>query len=180
MYTRFDFASGSNNTAGGFAPSETSYKVYMIMCPKKAVSLVKKSEKLRILTPDQNIDCDAYKFDYRIYYDAFVKSGLAKSIYSIVEPGIGFDEDLDDTLSLQQGESERLSVRAYTNTKSALRYQWYYCSDAEKTQIIPIDGATKSSYEIPDDLDSDTYYYFVRVSSASRDEDSNVITVTVS
>jgi len=61
----------------------TAKSVRCLVMPKKAASLVKKSEKLRVWTPDQNIDADAYKFDYRIYYDAFVKKSQADGIYSL-------------------------------------------------------------------------------------------------
>lgn len=49
--------------------------------PRKAGILVKKTEKIRTFTPDKNQEMDAYKFDYRLYYDAFVKTSMKKAIY---------------------------------------------------------------------------------------------------
>ncbi len=78
--------SGANDTTkGGFAPTTDAVQVHAIILPKKACSLVKKTEKMRIFTPDQNLDADAYKFDYRIYYDALVKKSMLNTIYSIAE-----------------------------------------------------------------------------------------------
>ena len=69
----------------GFAPTENAKDIRLIVMPKSAAHLVQKSEKMRIVAPDENITADAYKFDYRIYYDVFVnKSGqnAIQAIYS--------------------------------------------------------------------------------------------------
>ena len=52
-----------------------------LVMPKKAASLVRKTEKVRTFTPDQNQKADAYKFDYRLYYDLLVKNSCLDSIY---------------------------------------------------------------------------------------------------
>lgn len=78
-------------TAGGFTPDEsgvtvgaaTAKFVKAIIMPKKACSLVKKSEKMRIWTPEQNFNADAFKFDYRLYYDALVKHSMANDVYAL-------------------------------------------------------------------------------------------------
>lgn len=67
---------------GGFAPDGAAKDVHMLMLPKKAASLVKKTEKMRIWSPEQNLDADAYKFDYRVYYDVFVKKSGMDCIYA--------------------------------------------------------------------------------------------------
>jgi hypothetical protein len=36
---------------------------------------------MRIFTPEQNLGADAYKFDYRIYYDVIVKNSAKDTIY---------------------------------------------------------------------------------------------------
>lgn len=58
---------------GGIKPTDAAKSVGMLILPKKAAHLVKKSEKIRIFEPDTNQAADAYKFDYRVYYDVFVK-----------------------------------------------------------------------------------------------------------
>ena len=73
MKTAFNF----KGEAGGFTPDGSAKDIHMLVLPKKAASLVKKTEKMRVFAPEQNLDADAYKFDYRVYYDVFVKkSGL--------------------------------------------------------------------------------------------------------
>lgn len=58
---------------GGLKATEVAKNIGMLILPKKAASLVKKSEKIRVFEPETNQDADAYKFDYRVYYDVFVK-----------------------------------------------------------------------------------------------------------
>lgn len=78
MKSAFNF----NKEGGGFTPDGQAKDVHMLMLPKKAASLVKKTEKMRIWSPEQNLDADAYKFDYRVYYDVFVKKSGMDSIYA--------------------------------------------------------------------------------------------------
>lgn len=88
MWTEYRFLTGEygndQEAAGGFVKTEAAQKVSMLMLPKKACSLVKKSEKIRIFTPDQNLNADAYKFDYRIYYDAFIKNAYSGSVWALI------------------------------------------------------------------------------------------------
>lgn len=83
MKSAFNFVKEANNaTEGGFAPDAEAKDIHMLVLPKKAASLVKKTEKMRIFTPDQNLNADAYKFDYRIYYDVFVKKSKIDTIWA--------------------------------------------------------------------------------------------------
>lgn len=77
MKTAFNF----KGEAGGFTPDGAAKDIHMLVLPKKAASLIKKTEKMRVFTPDQNLDADAYKFDYRIYYDVFVKKSHLKTVW---------------------------------------------------------------------------------------------------
>ena len=52
------------------------------MLPKRAASLVKKSERIRTFSPEQNQKADAYLFQYRLYYDLFVKKSMAGTVYA--------------------------------------------------------------------------------------------------
>lgn len=82
MKTAFDFVkTDDTHNEGGFTAAEGAKPVHMIVLPKKAAHLVKKTEKMRIFTPEQNLDADAYKFDYRIYYDLFVKKSGKKAVW---------------------------------------------------------------------------------------------------
>ncbi len=80
MKSAYTFVENGEAGAGGFTPVGDAKEIHMLMLPKKAASLVKKTEKMRIFTPEQNLDADAYKFDYRIYYDVFVKKSAVKAI----------------------------------------------------------------------------------------------------
>lgn len=83
MKSAFDFVETADGpTVGGFTPDVAAKDIHMLVLPKKAASLVKKTEKMRIWTPDQNLDADAYKFDYRIYYDVFVKKSKIDTIWA--------------------------------------------------------------------------------------------------
>lgn len=73
-----------DETAGGFVPADNAQSVGMLILPKKAASLVKKTERVRTFDPSQNQAADAYKFDYRTYYDLIVKNSAADSVYAYV------------------------------------------------------------------------------------------------
>lgn len=74
--------SDADGSEGGFSATDDAKDIHMLVLPKKAASLVRKTEKMRVFTPDQNLDADAYKFDYRIYYDVFVKNSNINTIYA--------------------------------------------------------------------------------------------------
>lgn len=67
----------------GFTPAEGAKAVRALVLPKKAAHLVKKTERMSIFTPEQNKDADAYVFNYRLYYDAFVNKSNLNTIHAI-------------------------------------------------------------------------------------------------
>ena len=71
----------SQQEDGGFAPAEDAQNIGLLVMPKRAASLVKKTEKVRVFEPDRNPGADAWKLDYRLYYDLFVRNSMADSIY---------------------------------------------------------------------------------------------------
>lgn len=83
MKTAYDFFDGSTDgqTDGGFTPAENAGDIYALVMPKKGASLIRKTEKVRTFSPDQNQKADAYKFDYRLYYDILVKNSQKDGIY---------------------------------------------------------------------------------------------------
>lgn len=65
----------------GFVPTAGGYKInFMIVHPSAVVKVVKHVVP-RIWTPSENLNADAYKFDYRIYHDTFVLDNKVKGIY---------------------------------------------------------------------------------------------------
>jgi len=74
--------STSGQTAGGYiVPASTSYPInFMIVHPSAVVQIVKHVVP-RLFSPQQNLDADAWKYDYRIYHDCFVLDNKVKGIY---------------------------------------------------------------------------------------------------
>lgn len=83
MMSAYDFATTGTEKEGGFAPASGAKQIRLIVMPKSGAHLVKKTEKMRVFTPEQNLDADAYKFDYRIYYDVFVKKSGERNIQAV-------------------------------------------------------------------------------------------------
>ena len=80
MKTAYDFHDGSAEKFG-FEPSSAAKNIGMLMLPRRGASLVKKTEQVRTFSPSQNQNADAWKLDYRLYYDVLVKDSLADGIY---------------------------------------------------------------------------------------------------
>ena len=95
MKTAYDFLDGetSGEEAGGFSPKTTASDIGLLVMPKRAASLIKKTEQTRTFAPNQNQNADAYKIDYRLYYDVFVKNSLGEGIVVFLYPT---EEDEDD------------------------------------------------------------------------------------
>ncbi|MBR4073061.1 MAG: hypothetical protein IKK24_03870 [Clostridia bacterium] len=88
MKSDYSYLSNDDDTdtvTGGFEPAEGAKSIHAIILPKRAASLVKKTERMSIFTPEQNKDADAYVFNYRLYYDAFVKKSNLDTIFAISE-----------------------------------------------------------------------------------------------
>ena len=158
MKTSYDFKDGA---VGGFVPSAKANETYIMVLPKKAAHLVKKSEKIRVFTPEQNLDADAYKFDYRIYYDVFVKKSQLDSVWAWLSPEITISTQPTDKEVTAGNITGSLSVTA-TST-GTLTYQWYQATDAERRNGVKIAGATAKSLTIPTDLEAGEYHYYVKV-----------------
>ena len=163
----------------GFRPAPKSREIYMLVAPKTAAHLVKKTENMRIFTPEQNVDADAYKFDYRIYYDVFVNKNGLDAVWAWVSPEVSITANLTDKAVTAGSISGSLSVTA-TST-AALTYQWYECANANGTGAVKIAGETGASMKIPTTLEKGEYYYFVKViADGVAGINSAVATVTVS
>lgn len=88
MKTAYSFLDGETEgeEAGGFAPADGAKSIGLLIMPKRAASLIKKTEKTRTFSPNQNQNADAYKIDYRVYYDVFVKNSLGGGIFVYLYP----------------------------------------------------------------------------------------------
>ena len=175
MKTAYTFQS---NAAGGFVPANNARNIYMLVCPKKGAHLVKKTENMRIFTPEQNLDADAYKFDYRIYYDVFVaKSGL-DAIWSWVSPAVSITSQPADKSVTEGSISGNISVTA--SSTGTLSYQWYSCGDDSGNDAVKVAGGTSASLIIPTDLTEGKHYFYclITVNGVSGIK-SNIACVTV-
>lgn len=172
MKTEFTF---NDNEAGGFAPSADCRDIYMLVCPKAAVHLVKKTESMRVFTPEQNLDADAYKFDYRIYYDAFVNRNDTNSIFVFVSPLVEFSKE-PSSVTVALGDDAALSATA----EGATAYQWYTCADENKSSPKRIAGANTASYTFKDtDLEGEYHFFLRAYANDFTYKDSCVATVSV-
>ncbi len=122
MKTEFNF---NNTAAGGFTETEESNGIYMLVCPKRAAHLVKKTENIRVFTPEQNIDADAYKFDYRIYYDAFVKASELDSVWCSVSADFEVNVNANDSAGAP-GREIYYEAMFDGDAPKNVTYQWYY------------------------------------------------------
>ena len=174
MKTAYDFGAES-----GFKPADNTSETYMLVCPKSSAHLVKKTENMRIFTPEQNIDADAYKFDYRIYYDVFVKKSGLDAVWAWVSPQISVTATSSDITVTEGAITQSLSVTA--KSEGTVTYQWYACDDMEKRSAVKIKGANASTMKLPTDLTAGVYHYFARITvNGIASTDSDVIKVTVS
>jgi len=71
----------SGQTAGGYIPTAGGYAINFMIIHPSAVLQVVKHQVPRIFSPDQNIEADGYRINYRIYHDAFVEDNKVAGIY---------------------------------------------------------------------------------------------------
>jgi hypothetical protein len=171
MKTAYEFYDGEENAAGGFAPMQNANSVLMLMMPKRAVSLVKKSEKIRVFTPDQNLSADAYKFDYRIYYDVFVKDSFASTIYSVVTPCLDLYTTAQETPVFSVGEGAPTLSQAAIEDATC---QWFYAYNPDLSDATAIANSNSFEITLPEKiLIPNTYVYiFIRVKKYNHIQDS--------
>ncbi len=84
MKTAYTFNDGTTEgqEGGGFTPATAAKSIGLLLIPRRAAALIKKTEQVRCFDPAHNLQADAWKMDYRLYYDVVLKNGLAKGIYA--------------------------------------------------------------------------------------------------
>lgn len=73
--------STSGETAGGYSVASGSYPINFMIIHPSAIVQVAKHVAPRLFGPDMNLGADAWRFNYRIYHDAFVEANKVKGIY---------------------------------------------------------------------------------------------------
>lgn len=82
FYTSIDLEAGATaSAAGSYSMTSGAKAINFLIVDKGAVFADVKHAKPRLWTPDQNIDADAYKLDYRVYHDAWVLDNKVNGIY---------------------------------------------------------------------------------------------------
>ena len=86
MKTAYEFYDGTTagQEAGGFIPATNAKNIGLLLVPRRAASLIKKTEQVRCFDPAHNLKADAWKLDYRLYYDVVLKDSLKGGIYTYV------------------------------------------------------------------------------------------------
>ena len=132
MKTAYSFLDGetAGEEAGGFAPADGAKSIGLLIMPKRAASLIKKTEKTRTFSPNQNQNADAYKIDYRVYYDVFVKNSLGGGIFVYLYPDT-------HTLTVSVVDESEQAIDGATVTVTN--------ADAE-----PIAASADGTYSLPD------------------------------
>ncbi len=171
MKTAYNFANG------GFTVADNAKEVYMLVCPKDGAHLMKKTENMRIFTPEQNPDADAFKFDYRIYYDVFVKKSGVDAVWAWLAPEISITTQ-PANISVDEGDiTETLSVAALADGEIA--YQWYACDENGKNSVKVV-GADTATLNIPSDLAAGEHYFYAVITvDGLANKTSNIAKVSV-
>lgn len=69
------------NEAWGYKKAETGKNINFMLIYPEAILQVVKLALPKVFTPDENQDKDMWKFQFRLYHDAFVYENKAKGIY---------------------------------------------------------------------------------------------------
>ena len=86
MKTAYTFYDGTTagQEDGGFKPAANAKSIGLLLVPRRAASLIKKTEQVRCFDPAHNLKADAWKLDYRLYYDVVIKDSLKGGICTYV------------------------------------------------------------------------------------------------
>ena len=69
----------ASNGVGGY--SQTGNAIHFMIVHPSAVLKVLKHRVSRVFTPAQNMEADAYRVNFRVYHDVFVKDNKKSGIY---------------------------------------------------------------------------------------------------
>ncbi len=83
MYTAIMVRDGktSGQTDGGYTKGTSALSINFMVLPRTTPIAITKQDKMKIFTPDQNQDADAWKMNYRRFHDIWVPDNKLDSIY---------------------------------------------------------------------------------------------------
>lgn len=86
FYKGITLDAGGATDEGGFTKTvSTGRDINFLMLHPSAVLQATKLANLKVFSPDENQSMDAWKFQYRLYHDAFVYDNKVKGIYSHIK-----------------------------------------------------------------------------------------------
>lgn len=86
FYKGITLDAGTNTDEGGFIKTvSTGRDINFLMLHPSAVLQATKLANLKVFSPEENQSMDAWKFQYRLYHDAFVYDNKVKGIYSHIK-----------------------------------------------------------------------------------------------
>lgn len=86
FYKGITLDAGGATDEGGFTKAvSTGRDINFLMLHPSAVLQATKLANLKIFSPEENQSMDAWKFQYRLYHDAFVYDNKVKGIYSHIK-----------------------------------------------------------------------------------------------
>lgn len=127
-----------------------------------------------------------YAQQWNDHYDSdFISRSMFEQEIKVVDFGVNITQQPQDLLIKGSDQSgNTLTVAAETvgqaDEQRDFKYQWYACSDEDKSWSSPLEGEKWDNYTIPHGLLPGTYYYFCRVSYGNAHTDSRVAQVTIS
>lgn len=83
MYSAITLYNGKTDGQkdGGYTKGAKALDVNFFVCPRTTPVAVTKQDKMKIFTPDQNQDADAWKMNYRRYHDMWILDNKLDSLY---------------------------------------------------------------------------------------------------
>lgn len=81
FYTGINLNAGATASAGGFSKATGAVDINFLMLHPTAILQATKHAKLKLFSPDENQDADAWKVQYRVYHDAFVYDNKVAGVY---------------------------------------------------------------------------------------------------
>lgn len=87
LKTKYEFLDGTTGgqEAGGIKAASDAKDINWIITPQSVPMAISKTDKFRIFSPDVNQKADAWKIDYRVYHDLWIKKSDEKSIFVLTE-----------------------------------------------------------------------------------------------
>ncbi len=91
MYTAITLYDGksSSQTAGGYVKGTTGKDINFIIAARRSPIALTKQDKLKIFSPDQNQDADAWKMNYRRYHDMWILDNKIGSAFVNIKDAKG-------------------------------------------------------------------------------------------